>query len=577
MALAYRFSAGPAGTSLALLRDYSGSNTVTWSTVTEGSYQVQVSVVQAGTNNELASATSQPFNVMSRVVNGQPAVTTTSNPLVALFSAPPCPAGSKVDVLFGTGANQNAYTVTNQLPCNPALSANFYVAGMAPGMKYNMRAQVTTGTSVTDGPWLAFTTGAVPVTVKLPTFTVVSPPNANTSSQNPEVFWSSALTSTATPNVPFAAVTTLHGDVLWYYDPANYRSLGGSLYLSRPLPGGTVLVLLGDGTPPGNTELIREVDLTGQALRETNLQQINLELAARGDPQLLGFSHELTRLPDGHTLTLGYFEMLCPGTQPWGSCGNVQGGTPSAPVDILTDLVVDLDSNFQVTWTWNPFAPGHLDPARAAVLGETCTNGSGSSACPAAGLKLASTANDWTHMNAITLHPDGSLLVSVRNQDWIIKIDYANGSGTSNILWRLGHDGNFQLNPAANGGSFPWFSHEHSIEIIGNDLATFDNGNTRCNGASAGCDSRGQVYVLNEPGLIATQMVNDDVGNYSYAAGYAQTLANGNDAFTSGVQGLKPNVIGQMEEFLPNGTRNLVLQHNSFVYRTYRLKNMYSQ
>ncbi len=33
----------------------------------------------------------------------------------------------------------------------------------------------------------------------------------------------------------------------------------------------------------------------------------------------------------------------------------------------------------------------------------------------------------------------------MRNQSWILKIDYANGTGTGNVLWKLGQDGDFTL------------------------------------------------------------------------------------------------------------------------------------
>ena len=53
---------------------------------------------------------------------------------------------------------------------------------------------------------------------------------------------------------------------------------------------------------------------------------------------------------------------------------------------------------------------------------------------------------DWTHTNAILFSPDdGNLIVSVRHQNWVVKVDYANGVGTGDILWKLGYQGDFTL------------------------------------------------------------------------------------------------------------------------------------
>jgi hypothetical protein len=73
---------------------------------------------------------------------------------------------------------------------------------------------------------------------------------------------------------------------------------------------------------------------------------------------------------------------------------DVQG---PGPVDVLGDMILVLDSNLQVTWAWNSF--DHLDTSRQAILGETC--GLGAGGC--APFYLASTANDWTHGNALQL------------------------------------------------------------------------------------------------------------------------------------------------------------------------------
>ena len=80
-------------------------------------------------------------------------------------------------------------------------------------------------------------------------------------------------------------------------------------------------------------------------------------------------------------------------------------------------MVIVLDQNFQVAWVWDPFA--WLDTNRLPTLGE----GPG----------------DWMHANSIAWSPaDGNLVVSMRSQDWVIKIDYANGTGDGHVVWRLG-------------------------------------------------------------------------------------------------------------------------------------------
>ena len=55
-------------------------------------------------------------------------------------------------------------------------------------------------------------------------------------------------------------------------------------------------------------------------------------------------------------------------------------------------------------------------------------------------------------------------LFSLRHQSWVIKIDYQNGTGSGNVLWRLGYQGDFALAQ----GSDPslWFSFQHFPSLI---------------------------------------------------------------------------------------------------------------
>ena len=189
------------------------------------------------------------------------------------------------------------------------------------------------------------------------------------------------------------------------------------------------------------------------------------------------------------------------------------------------------------------------------------------------------TAKDWLHSNAVSYSPDdGNLLLSIRHQDWILKLDYRDGQGNGDILWRLGHDGDFTLAGANPGETFPWFSHQHSIEMLPDGrLLTFDNGNTRCNDQGEECHSRGQVYQLDETNRVATRLVDADMGNYSAALGWAQLLPNGNLSFVSGFQQDPAPAFAQVEEFDPSGIAilSVVESRPAQLYRAYRLTTLY--
>jgi hypothetical protein len=134
----------------------------------------------------------------------------------------------------------------------------------------------------------------------------------------------------------------------------------------------------------------------------------------------------------------------------------------------------------------------------------------------------------------LQLTPDGQILYSTRHQDWIIKINYDNGSGNGNVIWRLGKGGDFQI---VSNDPYPWFSHQHDANYQqtswGLAVLVFDDGNTRIAANSTG-NSRGQVLSLQEQSLIATLDLNADLGVYSFALGTAESLPGGTFHFDAG-------------------------------------------
>jgi len=528
----YRFRASAAGSDLKMVRDYGPQSSLEWTVSDhEGTYQIEVAVRNLGTGETVTAAAT--YVMASRVSNLTAVISPTANPLVFLYSAPACAAGAQMAVYFQSPAG---VVNTPFMACQPGLSMNFYLAGLAPQSTYWAMHMIQTSSGSSFSLPIGFTTPSVSISV----------PTASPLQSVPLPFANGIVLNATLTHMTMA--TDLYGNLLWYYP-------GQISYITRSEQNGHMFGIFEDFGSDQSWQIFREFDLAGTTIRETNAARINEQLAAMGVRQIGAFHHEARALPNGYVLVLASAEQIVT---------DVQG---PGQVDVIGDVILVLDSNLQVSWVWDAFA--HLDLSRMATLGEVCTQQA--AGCPP--FFLAQQANDWLHGNAVSLTPDGNILYSSRHQDWVIKIAYANGIGNGGIIWILGKDGYFQINSS---DPNPWFSHQHDAQFEGGHYSTillFDDGDLRY-AVNPSAHSRGQVLQLDEQNLTATLVVNADLGGYSYALGSAQALPNGNYGFGQGW--LQPSNTSQAIEVNPLGNTVFSLQLNSPAYRSFRLANLYT-
>jgi hypothetical protein len=528
-----------------VVRDFSPRNTFVWAPLEEGRYRIRVTAKDGYDGMDTVSAVVSD-RVDSRVTGSHAVISPTANPLVALFSVPPGPRGT-VHVEFSVAGAQPDWRSTNELPRVPGKSTNFLVADLLPETTYEMRYVVTDHHHEYRSEPLLFTTGSIPASLAFPTYTVIHPPDRGSDFDQDVLFQQLPNSPSNAPN-PLA--TDLSGHVVWYYDVS--QSGFTRTYPGQSLvPGGTVLVLGVDqyAPMPGTLDVLREIDLAGDPVRETNIDAVNAQLIARGYHPTFSFTHDVERLPNGATAVIGSTERTV----------DVNG----TPTNYVGMTIIVLDPNFQVTWAWDAF--DHLDVNRGPILGEVCTANVGDQICSST---PTVPAVDWLHINAVSWSPaDGNLVVSVRHQDWVLKIDYQDGEGDGHIIWRLGQDGDFTVNST---DPNPWFSHQHNAHFIDDTtLILFDNGDTRRAG-DPNADSRGQLWTIDEQAMTATLVLNADLGTYSSAFGAAQRLSNGNYSFTAGAEPRRSI------EVLPDGSPTYVLQLSISLYRSFRVRTLYA-
>ena len=243
----------------------------------EGVYSIEV-VAKDFTSGESATKTVK-FEVTPLVTGSAPVVAPTANPLVSIFGTPACATGSSVRVSFQEDiAGAPPATITNWVNCHPTLTSNFEIAGVYPNTMYKIFAQTTTGTKVVNGPTLTYQTGVLPTSIPFPTFTLLTNPNPDTA--QPIILHNLIQLGSGTiyPDV----ATDLAGNIIWYYYA---NDAGHSELLTRPLQNGTFLSIEnGAAWNPAATDgqFLRQVDLAGNVIRETNTGVLQQELLALG-------------------------------------------------------------------------------------------------------------------------------------------------------------------------------------------------------------------------------------------------------------------------------------------------------
>jgi len=541
-----------------IVKDFSLNNTLTWVPyAVEGTYQVTVTVRDI---TQLPYISYAPVSVQYVILPwvtapGGSAVHSTSHPLVALFSGPPCQSGHSLLVRFHkTGSSVSS--TTNSVACSQS-SANFYVAGMLPSTQYLMHWEESGPNFFFAGSDLPFLTGPVSSEYPPTHFQVNVPPTQH-DADYPVVLH--ALPPTSIAHWPTA--TDLSGNIIWYYP--------GELWTTRMEAGGGLFSFPDDLT-------FSEYDLVGNEILETNVRRINEQLVAKGYRIIDDFNfHETRRLPNGNILLLGSTDLVS--TQ-------YQGGTQQNPVDIIGDMILVLDHNLQLVWAWDAFL--HEDLNRLATMNDTCKVGQGG--CPRFNSRFTQ-ANDWLHTNSAQLTSDGNIIISQRSQDFVLKVNYQNGHGDGKIIWRMGPYGDFTLlNPpnmsCGDPKVFPWFTHQHDAAFqafnkLGQGAMTvFDDGNLRYVQCNNNQNSRGMVLLVSEPNRTVYLTTLADLGAFSGALGSADLLPSasgiyasfGNGALTNG-----QNQESQSTEVDLNGKIVYQLQSDSSAYRIYRMPNLYS-
>jgi arylsulfate sulfotransferase len=483
-------------------------------------------------------------------------VSGTSNPQVAQYSIAP-PRDANVTIQFGPDTNYGLETWSQPTPTGGG-AVNILVAGMKAFSTYHMHAVVNfpDGTQYLDSDQ-TFTTGGLPGGPVQATVTL-----KNGLSPTPGVELVDALGGTH--GEPVGYVLDLEGNVIWYYYPADFLD---TVYPLKLQPNGHFLMNILQGTENGETggaNVLREADLAGNTISEvSNLEIANRMVQAGFTVPFLNMHHDFLALPNGHVIVLA--NSLKYYTE---SGGLLVPNPPGVTTGTLVtgDVLVDLDENRNPVWVWSAY--DHLDVNRAPM-----------------GLP------DWTHSNALIYSPDdGNLVLSMRNQSWIIKIDYQNGIASGNVLWRLGPGGDFTL---LGGGAIDWFYNQHYPLFVGArsagvfELSLFDNGDTRvvnANGDLCGspgaipCYSRPAIFLVNETSKTASVVWQDPLSVYGFCCGSTDLLSPSRMEFDVATISPVPPYHGIVYEVTYPAAPQTVWQldiTDQLLYRAFRIPSLY--
>jgi arylsulfate sulfotransferase len=465
-----------------------------------------------------ASAASSPHYTTTAVplyVIPPGVVATTNNGMVASYTIN-LPAGATVSAQFGTTPSYGLNTWSLPAPTGGG-STQLLVAGMMAKTLYHIQGLVSLpgGLTFTDQDTQFTTTTAVP-SYYLPTVAVTT---------NPDY--------TPQPGVEFldqyarsANIFDLGGNLIWSYTGVDSAFVNTDIQPFKLLPNGHLLItegqesaylLNGASTIPGGDAIqVLEVDYANTIYNQLTLPTLQANLNASGYVNNQGQQIVLADIHHDTTLnpTTGHMLLITNTLETFTSLP----GYPKA-VSVLGDVIIDVDpsNNFAVDWVWNEF--DHLDINRQPL-----------------GFP------DWTHTNAIVYSPtDHNILISIRHQNWVLKLNYDDAAGDGTILWHLGYQGDFTLVGGTDPQDWqyaqhaPAFTTPNSTGVFG--LTLMDNGNNRHVPSGFVCPvpltnstclySRAPIFTIDENAMTAT-LSNAQIGpGYNNYGGNSELLANG--------------------------------------------------
>jgi hypothetical protein len=302
---------------------------------------------------------------------------------------------------------------------------------------------------------------------------------------------------------------------------------------------------------------LREIDLAGNTIRDLTPAAVNTSLQSNGYSFTVSdFHHDVATLPNGHWV------VICHTNKDFTNLPGYPGTT-----NVAGDALLDIDLNGNVVWAWSAF--DHLDVNRH----------------PLGLLDFQGLGGDWTHSNAIVYMEDGNLLLSMRNQNWLLKIDYQNGTGPGDILWRLGEEGDFSLAGETNPNQ--WFYAQHYPSLLADNgsetkLAIWDNGDNRLDsndqpcGTTTLCYSRATIFDVDQNAKVARLLWEDLPGFYSYWGGSIGVLSNGDVEFDQTIpfNSVASRITEVTQGDIPQTVWQLDLTGEN-AYRAYRIPSLY--
>jgi len=456
-------------------------------------------------------------------------VNATSHPLVARYTVRASEPAT-IFVEFGRDSSYGRTTWSQKISAANG-STDILVAGMQASQTYHMRGviQGDDGQLFSDTDH-TFQTGSVPDPAAIP---VLSMEKFGTPTPGVEML------DLVVPNGQLlTTVFDLDGNLIWYY---SYDKSLGLAYSFRPMPNGTFLILAG-------TQHLREVDLTGTVVADLTPTDLNQRLiAASFVQQVTGFHHDAVALPNGHVVVICEEQRTVP-----------VNGVNTA---VRGDAIIDLDPALNPVWVWSAF--DHLDPNRHPM-----------------------DPVDWTHSNALLYSPaDGALILSMRNQHWVLKLNYDNGKGDGNVKWKLGPDGDFHL---TNGTDEDWFFGQHFPNFAEGEtgsspfrLALFDNRATNqdgsmCASTTGTCFSRALLLRIDEATMAATIEWQDKLDQYSLFGGSILSFSSGHSEFAlSNPFGAS---LGSLVTEVTRYDNSVIWQmtiQDQYAYRAFRVPSLY--